>query len=100
MDIHPFMPLLVKDYDFETQLFVYVQRRWMSTSTSASGRDSKIHDLQRGLPMAWMSTLFAMMACGAQFDIETNPMRQKQSSLYGKPAALTIPVSQKGESNR
>jgi hypothetical protein len=45
--------------------------------------------------MAWMSTLFAMMACGAQFDIETNPMRQKQSSLYGEPAAMTIPVSQK-----
>jgi hypothetical protein len=100
MDIHPFMPLLVRDYDFETQLFVYVQRRWMSISTSPSGHDSETHDLQRGLPMAWMSTLFAMMACGAQFDTETNPNRQKQSSLYGKLAGQAILVSRKGRSNR
>jgi hypothetical protein len=50
--------------------------------------------------MAWMSTLFAMMACGAQFDTETNPNRQKQSSLYGKLAGQAILVSRKGRSNR
>lgn len=90
MDIHPFMPLIVEEYDFETQLFVYVQRRWMSTSSSHSGQTTETYDLQRGLPMAWMSTLFAMMACGLQFSYNSTPETKKQSNVYSEWAYFPL----------
>jgi hypothetical protein len=78
------MPLLVKDQDFETELCDYVERRRYTASAGFSDQDRQTQELQRGMSMAWVSTLLALLACGAQFGNETISTRQEQSSLYGK----------------
>lgn len=83
-DIDPFMPLLVNGHEFEVELCAYVQKGGHATSTSPSGQQLSTDDLRHGMPMDWISTLFALLACGVQFGNEDVKKRQEQSCLYGK----------------
>jgi hypothetical protein len=93
LDIHPFSPTLVNVHNFETELCGYVQRRRHTTSAIDDEQRSQVQNLQQGMSTAWISTLFALLACGAQFCNEATSKRQEQSSLYGKCAsALSCPM--------
>lgn len=76
------MPLLVQVGDFEKEICGYVQRRRKHVYPLEQG--SRSQRLQGGMSMAWVSTMFALLACGAQFSNEAAPERQQQSSLYGE----------------
>lgn len=78
------MPLLVKNYEFETELCQYVQKRTNAMPASSLGQHERIDDLQRGRSMEWISVLFALMACGVHFSNGDILTRGQQSSLYGK----------------
>jgi len=84
MDIHPFVPTLVSARSFETELCDYVQNRRHASSADSSSQHLQAQDLLLGMSMAWISTLFALLACGAQFCNEAISARQEQSGLYGK----------------
>jgi len=84
MDVHPFASTLVNPHAFETELCDYVQMRRHATSANLSGSHPQARDLQQGMSMAWIATLFALLACGAQFCNEDVSVRQEQSGLYGK----------------
>lgn len=84
MDIHPFVPTLANIHDFETELCGYVQKRRHTTSVTIAEQRSQAQELQQGMSMAWMSILFALLACGAQFSDEAISTRQEKSALYGE----------------
>jgi hypothetical protein len=84
MDIHPFMPLLANIHHFETELCEYAQKHRHAACLSGSEQRSRAQDLQQGMSMAWLSTLFALLACGTQLSYETISIRQERSSLYGQ----------------
>jgi hypothetical protein len=88
MDIHPFVPTLVHAHNFETELCDYVQKRRHAIGTNLSSQHLEAQDLQQGMSMAWVSILFALLACGAQFSNEPALTRQEQSSLYGQWARI------------
>ena len=84
MDIHPFLPTLANIHGFETELCGYVQSRRHTTSVIDAEQRPAAQDLQQGMSMAWISILFALMACGAQFCNDSSSTRQEQSALYGE----------------
>ena len=84
IDVHPFAQTLVNIHSFETELCGYVQKWRHTISPIEAEQRPRAQDLQQGMSMAWISILFALLACGAQFCNEATSMRQEQSSLYGK----------------
>lgn len=80
------MPTLANIHGFETEICGYVQKRRHATSIIDAEQRSQAQDLQQGMSMAWISILFALMACGAQFCHEAVSTRQEQSALYGEQA--------------
>lgn len=82
------MPLLVQIHAFEAEFCVYAQKRRYTSCQSTTGQRSQAQDLQQGMSMAWLSTLFALLACGSQFANEDLSTRQQQSALYGEHAPL------------
>jgi hypothetical protein len=84
IDIHPFVPTLATSHAFEAELCAYVQKRRHTTSVIDAEQRPQAQELQQGMSMAWISILFALLACGAQFCNEAYSVRQEQSSLYGK----------------
>jgi len=78
------MPTLVNVQSFETELCNYVQKRRYTTSPNDAEQRPQAQDLQQGMSMAWISTLFALLACGAQFCNEDISKRQEQSGIYSK----------------
>jgi hypothetical protein len=78
------MPTLASIRSFETELCGYVQDRRRTSIANDAEQQVQAQYLQQGMSMAWISILFALMACGAQFCNEATSTRQEQSSLYGK----------------
>jgi hypothetical protein len=83
-DIHPFVPTLASIRNFEIELCDYVQKRGHTTRTNGAEQRPQAQDLHQGMSMAWISTLFALLACGTQFCNEPTSTKQEQSGLYGK----------------
>ncbi|KAJ9295526.1 transcriptional regulator family: Fungal Specific TF [Paecilomyces variotii] len=77
--VHPFFPAVVTIERFEAMLFAFLERRPTFDNDS---------DLKQYVDLSWLSLLFGVLACGAQFSddqIKERDLRSKVFSIVSLP---------------
>lgn len=75
--VYPFYPVLVNIHQFEVDLCAFLENR-------NSKYEETLARIQSN-DMSWLSLVFAVLACGAQFSNDSSKERDLMSKVFGKP---------------
>lgn len=80
VEVHPFASVLPRIEIFEAELCEYVQAR--APVIQRDGLQEAKWRLERGRSIPWISSLFAILACGSQFCMDDASKRQEKSRVF------------------